>query len=101
MLGHVLSAEATPAHFRRLTGAPDEPTIEQHPVLDPEDGASVETRRWLAQGREVVLMVVHGAGHPLPHPSAPFPVDHVGRTSRDVDGARMIWDFFTRHLERD
>jgi polyhydroxybutyrate depolymerase len=87
----VLSGEATAAHFRILAGAPDTPTIEQHSDLDPGDGASVETRRWLVQGREVVLMVVHGGGHTLPHPRAPFPADIVGRTSRDVDGARMIW----------
>lgn len=101
LFGHVLSAEATTAHFRSLAGAPDEPTIQKHTDRDTEDGARVETRRWVGGGRhEVELMIVHGGGHTLPHPSAPFPIDLVGRTSRDLDGAREIWDFFARHLER-
>jgi polyhydroxybutyrate depolymerase len=65
-LGHVLSAEATAAYFAGLAGTIDGPTIEQHPDRDAEDGAQVETRRWVAEGRgEVVLMAVHGGGHTL------------------------------------
>lgn len=43
-------------------------------------------------------MTVRGGGHALPHPTAPFPQEIVGRTNRDLDGAREIWAFFARHL---
>jgi polyhydroxybutyrate depolymerase len=98
--GEVLSAQATARYFARRAGAPEDPTLERHPDRDPGDGTRVETRHWRAEGRqEVALMVVRGGGHTLPHPTAPFPVEIVGRTSRDMDGARSIWTFFARQLE--
>jgi polyhydroxybutyrate depolymerase len=100
-LGEVLSAEATAAYFHSLLGGADQPKIEQHADRDPGDGTRVETRRWVAEGREVVLMIVHGGGHALPHPNARFPAALVGRTSRDVDGARVIWDFFARQADEN
>lgn len=101
-LGHVISAEATAAYSRNLVGISAQPEVERHPDRDTEDGAWVETRRWTAKGRpEVVMMVVHGGGHTLPHPTAAFPIELVGRTSRDIDGASAIWSFFARHLQKD
>ncbi|MEJ2761376.1 MAG: PHB depolymerase family esterase [Gammaproteobacteria bacterium] len=100
-LGQVISVEATADYFRGLMGSTDKPRIKHYPDRDRQDGTRVETRRWLVQGREVVLMAVHGGGHSLPYPTAHFPVDLVGRTSRDIDGARALWNFFRRHLTED
>jgi polyhydroxybutyrate depolymerase len=101
-LGRVLSAEQTAAYFRALASVADEPEIIQHADHDTNDGTRVETRRWQGKGdREIVLMVIHGGGHTLPHPTAPFPIDVVGRTSRDIDGASAVWAFFARHLRRE
>lgn len=100
-LGGVLSAAQTTEYFRTLAGITGEAVTHQHPDRDTNDGASVETQRWLgAANREVVLMVTHGGGHTLPHPDAQFPIEVVGRTSRDIDGANEIWEFFSRHLRR-
>ena len=97
--GHVLSAEASAEHFWKLAGAPETPTVETHPDRDTADGATVETRRWVARGPiEVVLMVVQGGGHTLPHPTAKFPAQFVGHTSRDLNGAKVIWEFFARRM---
>lgn len=97
--GRVVSAEATAAYFTNLAGLAGPPSIEREPDRDDRDGAWVETRRWAAEGgMEVVLIVVHGGGHSLPHPTAPFPAGWVGRTCRDMDGAKTIGDFFARHL---
>ena len=43
-------------------------------------------------------MVMHGGGHTLPYPTAKFPAEVVGPTSRDLDGAEVIWEFFQRQL---
>lgn len=96
-LGRVVSAEDTARFFRELAGAPGEPAVDRHPDRDRDDGTRVETRRWVGERHEVVLMIVRGGGHTLPHPFAPFPPQVVGRTSRDLDGAAAIWSFFRRH----
>jgi polyhydroxybutyrate depolymerase len=99
--GHVLSAAASAELFQKLAGAPETPIVEVYPDRDTADGARVETRRWVAKGgAEVVLMIVYGGGHTLPYPTANFPAQFVGGTSRDLDGAKVIWDFFARHLQR-
>jgi polyhydroxybutyrate depolymerase len=99
VFGHVLSGEATAAYFTALDGMENnEPELQPYPDRDVSDGTTVETRRWTQDGREVMQMVVDGGGHSLPHPTAPFPADIVGRTSRDLNGAEAIWQFFARHL---
>lgn len=102
VLGRVLAAAQTAEYFRARAGATSPAAVEAHPDRDPGDGTRVETLRWKAAAgsHEVVLMVVHGGGHALPHPDAVFPADIVGRTSRDIDGAAAIWRFFAGHLER-
>lgn len=98
-LGRVLSAEATAAFFRRLGGARGRAATRRSPDRDPGDGTRVESRRWVGNGgAEVMMIVVRGGGHALPHPTARFPAPLVGRTSRDLDGAEAIWRFFARHL---
>lgn len=98
VLGSVLSAKATAHYFRDLLHAAHDPVRKRHTDHDPDDGTWLETLRWKGQGRhEVELLAVHGGGHSLPHPTAPFPAKLVGRTSRDADGAELIWDFFTRN----
>lgn len=97
-LGHVLSARETAGFFAALAGAEAPPSEKRHADADPGDGTRVETLRWTgSQGREVVLLAVHGGGHTLPGPASAFPAKLVGRTSRDVDGAASIWRFFERH----
>ncbi len=96
-LGHVLSAEETADFFRALAGLSAGPEIEQLEDTDPGDGTRVSMRRWHdPTGPDVALLVVEGGGHSLPHPTAPFPAEIVGTTSRDVDGAELIYRFFER-----
>lgn len=95
--GNVLSAEQTADYFRVLAKAGQEPDITQYPDRDREDGTRVEARRWSGpDGHEVVLLVAHGGGHALPHPTAPAPPGFAGRISRDVDAASEVWKFFMR-----
>jgi polyhydroxybutyrate depolymerase len=98
LLGHVISAGETAHYFQKLLGGGSEPRIQHYSDRDGQDGTRVETRHWVGQGHEVVLMVVHGGGHTLPLPTARFPAGIVGRTSHDIDGSREIWKFFARHI---
>jgi polyhydroxybutyrate depolymerase len=98
-LGQVLSAEATAHYFEQMLGHAAAPSIEPQPDRDAHDGTRVDLRRRRGEGHEVVLMTVHGGGHSLPLPSGHFPADIVGPTSRDLDGARVIWSYFAQHLD--
>jgi polyhydroxybutyrate depolymerase len=99
--GHVLSGEATAAYFRDLAGLRNSRAIEWRTDRDKLDETTVETHVWAAAGRpEVVWMIVRGGGHSLPLPDGAFPTDVVGRTSRDLNGAEAIWNFFARGLRR-
>jgi polyhydroxybutyrate depolymerase len=101
LLGHVLSAEASAARFASLLDSPQPVAVDRLPDRVPDDGATVEIATWRDEtGHEVVLVSVVGGGHVLPHPTAPFPLELVGPTSRDVDGAELIWAFFERRLRR-
>lgn len=100
-LGRVHSADATAAFFRQLAGIGDDaPVIHRHMDRDLSDGTTVEARRWTNGGHEVVSLVVQRGGHVLPLPAGGFPEDMVGRTNRDVDAARLIWEFFERRMLR-
>lgn len=101
-LGRVRSGDTTAAFFRQLAGiADDEPVIHRHMDRDLSDGTTVEARRWTRGAHEIVSLVIERGGHVLPLPDGAFPEDIVGRTNRDVDGARLIWEFFDRRLARD
>lgn len=96
VLADVVSGEDTAAFFTMLAGVATEPEIEHYADADG-DGVHVETRRWSGtHGVEVQWMITHGGGHTLPHPTAPFP-ETLGATSRDLNGIRLIWEFFERH----
>jgi polyhydroxybutyrate depolymerase len=97
--GRVISANATAAHFRQVADVSSPPVVVRYADSDTSDGAWVETHVWGDEGHpQVELITVHGGGHTLPHPTAPFPVEIVGRTCRDVNGAEMIWKFFAQQL---
>jgi polyhydroxybutyrate depolymerase len=46
-------------------------------------------------GAEVVLLQVSGGGHTWPGqvPTVTF----IGKSTRDIDGNAVIWEFFRRH----
>jgi polyhydroxybutyrate depolymerase len=48
----------------------------------------------------VVLYRIDGGGHTWPNGRQYAPRFLVGRTTRDVDGTRAIFDFFARHVRR-
>ena len=99
--GRVQSAAATAAYLRTLAVLTDAPEVTEYPDRDPGDGSHVTIESWGEPPEATVaLMSVAGGGHSLPHPHAAFPQQLVGRTARDIDGARAIWEFFARHINR-
>jgi polyhydroxybutyrate depolymerase len=98
-LGSVRSAEGTVSYFRTLAGLDEAlPDVRQFDAAD--DGTFVTARRWngTVAGVVVAQLAVTGGGHSLPQPTGRFPESVTGPTSRDMDGAGFIWQFFVRHL---
>lgn len=93
--GTVQSTHATAAYWATLNGHRGAPAVEELPDTDPHDGVTATRYRWSGDdGRPpVVLLVIRGGGHTIPHPRATA-ARLLGRTCHDFSAAQEIWDFF-------
>ncbi len=103
--GDVIAVMETVDLWLHHNGCTDEPEVEELPDRDPEDGTRVEVLRYRGcrDDAAVVLVRINGGGHGWPGtPERPgrLRTSVIGRTSYDVDAARMIWDFFKGHRLR-
>jgi polyhydroxybutyrate depolymerase len=98
--GVVVSVPDTAAFWARHNGCAPAPETTTLPDVDPGDHtrASRLQFRGCAPGTEVVLYRIEGAGHTWPgSPVAPRFPRLVGRMSRDLNAAEVVWQFFQRH----
>ena len=92
--GAVLSAEESIDYFRDLAGHVGAADITSLPDRDPNDGSTVELRRWSTPGKKpVVLYAIQNGGHNAPHPKLTLP-RLLGPTNHDISAAGEIWTFF-------
>ncbi len=66
---------------------------------DLSDGVRVWLERYLnsKSGVEVVLYGIKGGGHSWPGENQYFPTALVGKTCKDINASKIIWQFFKRH----
>jgi len=78
------------------------PAVTVEPDRDPLDGTRVRREVYgsCRDGTEVVLYAVEGGGHTWPGGLQYLPERIVGRTSRDINAAEVIWAFFRRFALR-
>lgn len=83
------------AHDRCST----KPATELLPDKDTQDGTRVRRDAYsqCIAGTDVVLYTVEGGGHTWPGSNQYLPERLIGRTSMDVNGSEVIWDFFAGH----
>ncbi|MBX3178278.1 MAG: prolyl oligopeptidase family serine peptidase [Candidatus Hydrogenedentes bacterium] len=96
-----LSAREAIGYWVESNRAVSPPNIMLWPDADPNDGTRVLVERYRAgqDGAPVHFYRIHGGGHTWPG-SAPSWIETpagVGRTSRDIDASRAIWEFFALH----
>lgn len=87
-----VSQEESAAWFLARYGMEGEPSVGGLPDADPEDGTSI-TRYEYRDGSgtaRVVRYVVEGGGHTWPGGNLDYGA--FGRSSRDAQGAALIWD---------
>lgn len=63
------------------------------------DGTSIDVTMYgpCADGSEVRGYVVNGGGHTWPGGMQYLPAMFVGKTTRNLDGSEVIWEFLSRH----
>jgi len=98
-LGKVLSASESVKLWVNRDNCSAVPVITYEPDRDPGDGTRVrkETYGNGEKNTEVILYAIEGGGHTWPGGYQYFSVRMVGRTSRDMNAADVIWDFFEKH----
>ncbi len=97
-LGKVLSASATMAFWSKHNHCSTSPVVTREPDIDERDGTQIrkETYPDCKSGTEVVMYVVENGGHTWPGGDQYLGEWLVGKTSRDMDASKVIWDFFER-----
>jgi polyhydroxybutyrate depolymerase len=97
--GKVLSTESTVKFWTRNNKCLSKPVITKLPDIVPEDGTRLllELYSPSKDGAEVVLYVVEGGGHTWPSGYQYLGEWIIGKTSKDIDACKVIWDFFQRN----
>jgi polyhydroxybutyrate depolymerase len=95
--GEVLSVARTIGFWVAADSCGPKPETTEITDVDPADGIKVVCERY-SGGRDssvVILYRVEGGGHTWP--SGARRVAKFGKTARDIDATRVIWEFFAKH----
>ena len=97
--GRVLPVADTIKHWVAHDRCSTKPVTELMPDKDSQDGTRVRREAYsqCLAGTDVVLYTVEGGGHTWPGSNQYLPQRLIGRTSMDVNGSEVIWDFFATH----
>jgi polyhydroxybutyrate depolymerase len=96
--GQVLSHDATVKKFAELDRCGLEPA-KKHIADDAGDGTTVDVQLYsrCAGGNEVRSYVVNGGGHTWPSGMQYLPAAMIGKTTHNLNGSEVIWEFFSQH----
>jgi polyhydroxybutyrate depolymerase len=92
--GRVLSGEATMAVWAKANRCEGEPITTTLVDGDPHEAGRVRQTAWSGCGIPIVLDTVEGGGHTWPGGWQYLSEQMVGKTSRNFDANREIWQFF-------
>lgn len=94
--GSVLPIRETSAFWAAVDRCSGSAVVVPEPDRDLRDGtrAQLEIFATCADGAKVVLVTVQGGGHTWPGGFQYLPERFIGKTSRDIDANRVIWEFF-------
>jgi polyhydroxybutyrate depolymerase len=93
------SVADTTAFWVENNGAFVPPEVEEFPDTAPGDGTTVFREHYAAgaSGAEVVLYGIRGGGHTWPGSKETLLRFLVGKTSKEIDASRIMWDFLRSH----
>lgn len=96
--GMVLSHDKAVQKFVELDRC-EAPPRKEHIEDRAGDGTSIDiaTYSGCADGSEVRSYVVNGGGHTWPSGMQYLPSVMIGKTTRNLDGSEVIWEFLSQH----
>lgn len=94
--GGYLSAVRTMQYWAEHNDCPYETEIIVEPDAEPDDDTLVMREQYNDCDAEVMMYAIYRGGHTWPGRIIPPPID-LGVTSRDINAAQVIWDFFQRY----
>jgi polyhydroxybutyrate depolymerase len=96
--GESLSVPEVMSWWARHNGATDEPDVEHLPNLT-DDGTRIRRETWPPGrgGVQTVLYAIEGGGHTWPGGWQYMDEAEIGRTTRDINGSEVMWEFFSQH----
>lgn len=94
--GHAVATDKAIARYLYHYGITAEPNVSMLPNHDPDDETVTEARVYPPGkgGVKVQLYVVKNGGHTWPGKRQYLPEKLIGKTSKDFDGTKAIWEFF-------
>lgn len=101
--GRVTGQVAAPAAAVRFwvekNGCPSAAVKDELPDINSEDGSKVtrETYTGCRDGVEVIYYIIQGGGHTWPGGPQYLADTVIGKTNRDFDATKTIWEFFKKH----
>jgi polyhydroxybutyrate depolymerase len=100
--GRVLSAKDSARFWAARNLCSETPRILKEPDNNPQDGTRVQTEIFAgcSNNSEVRLVMVEGGGHTWPGGYQYLPERFIGKTSKDIDANKIIWEFFQRWREK-
>jgi polyhydroxybutyrate depolymerase len=99
-LGKVLSAKESVMFWVNKNGCKKIPFISFEPCSDPENGTRTRKEVYIngKNNTEVILYIIEGGGHTWPGGDQYLGEWIIGKTSRDINADKVIWDFFEKHI---
>ena len=96
--GHTLSVAETVAHWASWNGCAAAPASRILPDT-AHDGTTVTEERYghCRDRADVVELTITGGGHTWPGGPQYLPARFIGPASRNLDGSRTLWTFFSEH----
>ena len=93
--GKVLSTPQTLAIWKKSNGCPRNPSVTEHWNEKHWDGTSVKRELFVncKERVEVEMWTIEGGGHTWPGGKQYANEFFIGKTSREIDGNKKIWDF--------
>ncbi len=96
--GRIISTDEMLKKYLAHNGITAVPEVEQLPDIDPNDGTVTVVYRWPPgrDGVRVEYYLVKGGGHTVPGIGGGRMLreEFVGKTSRDFNALKLIWNFF-------
>jgi polyhydroxybutyrate depolymerase len=101
--GEIISVNDTVEFWVENNKCNTTPEIYEYPDVDPNDGTRVILEKYTAgiNGTRVYLYAILGGGHTWPGGYQYFPEWFIGKTCRDIDANKVLWEFFNELKDKN